>query len=78
MNIGDIPAQLFSPAKMIYITYVIALVLREPAKMDYWELVFEFVVASLLFLCIEIGHNDYWRIRLNAKARKAEGLSPED
>ncbi len=63
MNIGDLPAQLFSPAKLVYIAYIVTLVFREPAKMNYWELVIEFVVASLLFLGIEIWHSDKQRGR---------------
>lgn len=73
MNIGDIPAQLFSPAKMFYVAYVILVALKilQTTKI-------EFFLITLLFLGLQIWHDDYWRIRLNAKAKKAEGIPVSD
>ncbi len=60
---GDLPAQLFSPAKMFYIAYVVLSVFKkDPA--NWWQ----FAFFSLLFIIIEIAHNDYFRIKLNHAA----------
>jgi len=63
---GDLPATLFSPTKMIYISYVILTVLKIlPAPS-----LFVFLMISLVFWVAEIGHNDYLRLWLNNKAGK--------
>ena len=66
-SFGDLPATLFSPANMAYIAYVILTALKIPANPPWWE----FFVVTLAFLCVEIYHNDYLRIRLYIAAEKA-------
>ena len=73
MGIGDVAIHLFSPAKLVYMAYVVLVVLRGAANTSKCE----FFVVSALFVAVQIGHDDYLRIRLNARARKAEGLPPE-
>lgn len=63
---GDLPATLFSPAKMVYIAYVILTALKTPPNQPWWE----FFVVTAAFLAVEIFHNDYLRIRLNIAAEK--------
>lgn len=63
---GDLPATLFSPAKMAYIAYVILAALRIPPNQPWWE----FFAVTAVFLAVEIFHNDYLRIRLNIAAEK--------
>jgi hypothetical protein len=43
-------------------------VLRGACNTPKWE----FFLVSALFVALQIGHDDYWRIRLNARAYKAE------
>lgn len=65
-SLGDLPATLFSPSKMVYIAYVALTgykILPAPSLR-------EFLGLSVAFLLIEIGHNDYLRIRLNNKANR--------
>lgn len=64
--LGDLPATLFSPAKMFYIAYVILSALKVLPNQS----LFEFSVVTLAFLAVEIFHNDYLRIRLNIAAEK--------
>jgi hypothetical protein len=64
--LGDLPATLFSPAKMAYIAYVVLTALKIPANPPWWE----FFLVTAIFLIIEIFHNDYLRIRLNIAAEK--------
>ena len=64
--LGDLPATLFSPAKMFYIAYVILTALKIRANPPWWE----FFIVTAAFLLIEIYHNDYLRIRLNIAAEK--------
>jgi len=67
MDVGNIPATLFSPAKMVYVAYVLLCGLRVlPAPS-----VCLFLVLSALFLVIEVFHNDYLRILLNKAAEKS-------
>jgi hypothetical protein len=73
MGIGDVAVHLFSPAKLFYVAYIVLVVLRGVGNTSKCE----FFLVSLAFLALQIGHDDYWRIRLNAKARKAEGLPPQ-
>ncbi len=63
MEIEKLPAALFSPAKMVYIAYVLAIYF-DKLTTTKWE----FLLISLLFFAAEIWHNDYYRIRLNRKA----------
>jgi hypothetical protein len=69
-----LPATLFSPAKMVYIAYVILLVWKTTTPSHC-----EFFLVSLLFLAIEITHNDWGRIRLNNSGEKnrPEWLRPK-
>ncbi len=64
--LGKIPATLFSPAKMVYIAYLILLFKKPPATLTSWRC--EFFVVSVLFLLAEIAHNDWGRIWLNNNA----------
>jgi hypothetical protein len=73
MGIGDVAIHLFSPAKLVYMAYVVLAVLRGVSNTSKWE----FFLVSALFIGAQIYHDDYWRIRLNARARKAEGMPPE-
>jgi hypothetical protein len=64
-KLGDLPAALFSPAKMIYISFVVLTGLKIlPASL--WL----FFLVSVLFMAAEVLHNDYLRIRLNIAANK--------
>jgi hypothetical protein len=65
MNIGDLPAQLFSPAKIAYIAYVVFVGLGKLSTS-----LMEFLVVTVLFLMIEVFHNDFLRIWLNARAER--------
>jgi hypothetical protein len=66
MDLGTLPAAIFSPAKMIYISFVVLTGLKIlPAP----SLPVFFLVSGL-FLVVEVAHNDYLRIRLNIAAEK--------
>jgi hypothetical protein len=71
---GKLPATLFSPAKMVYIAYVILLVWKTKCA-SHWE----FFLLSACFLVVEIGHNDWLRIRLNnnAETNRPDWLMPQ-
>lgn len=73
MALSDIPLHLFSPAKTFYFAYVALVILRGVGQTSKWE----FFIVSILFIVLQVFHDDYLRIRLNAKARKAEGMPPE-
>jgi hypothetical protein len=63
--LGDLPAALFSPAKMVYISFIVLTGLKIlPASVCLFSLV------SVLFLAVEIFHNDWGRIRLNNSGEK--------
>jgi hypothetical protein len=59
---------------MVYIAYLILLVWKTTTPSH-----FEFFLVSLLFLAIEITHNDWGRIRLNNSGEKnrPEWLRPK-
>lgn len=65
MSFDKLPAELFSPAKMVFMAYIV-LAATKVLAVTQWQ----FVIASALFLVIEIGHNDYLRIRLNVRANE--------
>jgi hypothetical protein len=65
-KLGDLPAALFSPAKMVYISFVVLTGLKILPPTSPWV----FALMSALFLIIEVVHNDYLRIRLNIAAEK--------
>jgi hypothetical protein len=68
-TIGDLPAALFSPSKVVYVSYVFLTGLRIlPAPS-----LCVFVGLSIAFWVAEVGHNDYLRIWLNNKADKSGG-----
>ena len=64
MSLGDLPATLFSPAKLVYIAYVVLLGLKVLPAPPAWL----FLVISVVFIVVEVWHNDYYRIVLNNKA----------
>lgn len=64
--LGDLPATLFSPAKMFYIAYVIFSALKIMPNQSWCE----FFLVTVAFLLVEILHNDYLRIILNSAAEK--------
>lgn len=64
-ELAKLPGTVFSPAKMVYIAYAILIIWRTAAPSHC-----EFLWVSSLFLIIEIGHNDWLRIRLNNHAAK--------
>ncbi len=72
-ELAKLPATLFSPAKMVYIAYVIMLVWKTQQPSHC-----EFFLVSVLFLAVEIVHNDWGRIRLNNSGEKnrPEWLKP--
>jgi hypothetical protein len=73
MGVGDVAIHLFSPAKLVYMAYIVVVVLRGVCNTSRWE----FFLVSVMFVGVQIWHDDYWRIRLNARARKAEGMPAE-
>jgi|APSaa5957512535_1039671.scaffolds.fasta_scaffold135376_3 hypothetical protein len=60
------PAQLFSPAKMVYIGFIILLTQSNICYIDFKT----FIYFSIIFFIAEIFHNDYFRIILNDCAKK--------
>jgi hypothetical protein len=65
-KIGDLPAVIFSPAMMVYASFVILTglkVLPSPSLVVFF-------LISVLFIIFEIAHNDYLRIKLNIAAEK--------
>ena len=74
MDLGGLSAGIFSPSKVAYYGFMLGLWFDKVKLGEHPNLVFLSVTA--LFLLGEVFHNDYWRIRLNARARKAEGMPP--
>jgi len=75
-------ATVFSPAKMVYIAYILLLwrssTVAQPTA-QHWEFpVCQFLWMSLGFLLAEIGHNDCARIWLNnlGERNRPEWLRP--
>ena len=65
-SLGDLPATLFSPTKMVFISYVAMTILKIlPAPS-----LCTFLLLSATFWVVEVGHNDFLRIWLNNKAGK--------
>jgi hypothetical protein len=65
MDLGKIPSEIFSPAKMVFIGFIVL------ASLDRIKVSpCEFIWLSAAFLAIEIFHNDYLRIKLNKWAEK--------
>lgn len=63
-KLPNLPSDLFSPARIAYIGYI---VLVSVGKLDISYCCF--FLVSVIFLIIEILHNDYLRIILNGKAK---------
>jgi hypothetical protein len=63
-SVGNLPAALFSPSKVAYVSYVVLTVLKIlPAPS-----LRAFLGLSVVFWFAEIVHNDYLRIWLNNEA----------
>jgi hypothetical protein len=67
MNVSNAPATLFSPAKLVYIGYVVLAGL-DRIPVSAWQ----FIIISLAFLAVQIWHDDYYRIVLNRRAEARE------
>ena len=63
MDISNAPATLFSPAKLVYIGYVVLAALDQVVVT-----LVQFIVVSVVFLAVQIWHDDYFRIVLNQRA----------
>jgi hypothetical protein len=70
MNLGDLPATLFSPAKTADIGFIVLAGLRRIATC-----LSIFAVVTLLFIIVEVVHNDLLRIWLKAKAMQGSQRS---
>jgi hypothetical protein len=68
-EVAKLPATLFSPARMVYIAYVIFTCLRVSKDPNSWSLA-TFIWISVVFVLVEVLHNDWARIRLNNHAEK--------
>lgn len=65
-KLGDLPATLFSPAEIVYASFVILTglkILPAPSLVVFFSI-------SVLFLICEVAHNDYLRIKLNSAAKR--------
>ena len=73
-DLSKIPATIFSPAKMAFIAYVLLGALGKIATN-----MCQFIVVSVVFLFVQIAHDDYLRIRLNywADADKRREHTPK-
>lgn len=71
MGIGDMAIHLFSPAKLFYMAYVVLVVLRGVGNTSKTE----FFLVSLLFFVLQVGHDDYLRIRLNRRAEANDSMT---
>jgi hypothetical protein len=69
MDIGNMPAAIFSPAKIIYISFVVLTGLKILPAASLWF----FFLVSAVFMLVEVTHNDYLRIRLNRAAERLRG-----
>lgn len=67
-GIGGFAIHLFSPAKVVYAAYVLIVILEKAGSTTKLE----FAMVSILFLFVQILHDDYLRIRLNRKAASGE------
>lgn len=72
MNLGNLPAQLFSPFKfgLILLGTLIALDKIEIGGGENQLSICALLLITLLGILLEIGHNDYYRIILNGNAEK--------
>lgn len=73
-GLASLGSAITSPAKLAFLGYVI-LAATDSIATSVWQ----FVVVTIVFLVIQIIHDDYLRIRLNEcrlhsdKARRASG-----
>ena len=65
-SIGDLPAALFSPSKLVYLAHVILTGLKVLTPQPLWM----FLLISAVFWAFEVGHNDRMRIILNGLGEK--------
>ena len=63
----NLPATLFSPAKIVFIGYLVLVALGRVETTKC-----ELILFSLAFLIVEIGHNDFLRIKLNNWAQQKQ------
>lgn len=77
-ELGKLPATLFSPAKMVYIAYVLMLWHSSTTCQHRAFSLTEFLCVSFAFFLVEIIHNDWGRIRLNncGEENRPEWLRP--
>ena len=68
-KLAGLPATLFSPAKMVYIAYVLIALVTKDAKLTSLGV---FNGVSLFFVLAEVLHNDWLRILLNYSAEKSK------
>ena len=67
-DISNLPAQLFSPFKCVYVAYVVLAAYGKIEISGFWE----FFLVSLAIMALEILHNDWLRIKLNRKAKSTK------
>ena len=70
MSIGDISAAIFSPAKVAYYGFLLAIYFFRNELGAFPKSLFFWVTGA--FLVVEIGHNDWLRIILNNCAHRWE------
>ncbi len=63
MNLGNLPASLFSPTKIVYVGFLVLAAL-DRIRPSAWA----YGLVSALFIAVEVFHNDFLRIVLNSKA----------
>ena len=64
LSVGNLAAEIFSPAKMVYIAYILAVSLGK-----LHTNLRQFIIFSVLFYVAQIFHDDYLRDRLNASGK---------
>lgn len=73
MNIGNISAAIFSPAKVAYYGFLLALYFFRKELGAFPTCLFFWVTGA--FLVVEIGHNDWLRIILNNCADRGQATT---
>ena len=64
LSLGNLAAGIFSPAKMVYIAYIVAVSLgRLQTNLR------QFLILSAIFVLAQVFHDDYLRERLNASSK---------
>lgn len=72
MGLGDVAIHLFSPAKLVYMAYIVLAILRGASCTSKLE----FLIVSVVFIFVQIFHDDYWRIRLNERRSQGGWIAP--